>query len=143
MSEVVQWATLTPAQRDQLIAERIMGWKPVMCQAVDSTIDRMKWLEWNDSSQWCEWCGASESWTSGDDIEHRVLPHPAYTQSLDVAIAVMRRFSVYVELLYMCTTFRCKISAVIGEPVYAFAEKPAEAICIAALKSVAGVEVRQ
>jgi hypothetical protein len=90
MSDIIQWHTMTPEQRDRLVAEKIMSWQPVMCKAVDPDINRYTWLEWNDDSQWCMWCGVRETWASGNEIEHRALPHPAYTQSMDSAWQVLQ-----------------------------------------------------
>lgn len=126
MDKTIRWKELTPTQRDRLVSEKIFGIR-----------EYELWPRGKD--------GPSVIYRKDADDNLVDDPIPPYTTSMDAAWQVVKRFTVSVELIY--TPGRdtyCKIQPPIGEPVYGIAENPAEAICIAALRSVlrpVGIEV--
>lgn len=132
--ETIYWKTLTPEQRNEIVAEKVMGWVPKECDGEigAQSISPDGWF--------CQKCGVKGGW--GDEFTHEERARP-YSQHIGIAWLIVRHFTVGVTLEYIpgrdCT---CKISGTISEPVYGIAENPAEAICIAALRAC-DIDVRQ
>src|SRR5258708_5793037 len=82
MGEIIKWNELSPAERDRLVAEKVMGWQPVQCdEGIELTV-------YDDGDAWCPRCHQREHTSS---FEHGIIPPPAYTQSMDAAWLVLKR----------------------------------------------------
>lgn len=80
MSE--KWAEMTQDQRDELVAKRVMGWTPGICDG--------EWGEQPNSSDgwYCMKCGYEGHWGAG--FEHENIP-PRYTVSMNAAWQVVEK----------------------------------------------------
>lgn len=81
MGETIKWSELDAEERDRLVATKIMGWQPVQCdEDIELTI-------YDDGDAWCPRCHAREHINA---FEHGIIPHPAYTRSMDAAWQVIQ-----------------------------------------------------
>jgi hypothetical protein len=76
--EIINWRTMTPTQRDTLIAEKVMGWQERQCDGEHGEV----------AGGWfCTKCGHNGNW--GEGFTHTELP-PRYSQSMDDAWLVLQ-----------------------------------------------------
>lgn len=139
---VYWWDRLTPDERNRLVAERVTDWTPEPCpQSGLSWTDAVR--IWNEQGQLyqCARCYAGPADTPGDwdTIEHTPLNlYPDYSRSLDVAWTVIDHFSaITVTLRRVQGEHCCRFeSGAQGTAITAWATRPSEAVCIAALRAV-------
>lgn len=137
MSETIKWSALTPEQRDTLIAEKIMGWTPEPCDALDQMIDF--------SDGWyCKACGVYK-WLPGRQEHNK--PTPRYSQNMDTAWLILKHFSDWEEHYQFHEKFMSYFEETVsdrwdedGLTFEGLALLTPEQICIATLKAV-GCEV--
>ena len=129
MSEAIQWAKLTPKERDYLVAEIVMGWWEKECPG--------ELMECSGGWQ-CSACERSGDW--GEDGFHEsYVSHPAspphYTQC-PVALEVLETFPE-VTIHYLkdpAIGGRCRVIIQNAGYCYSVArDSLSEAICIASL----------
>ena len=110
------WNSMTPRERDALIAEKVMGWRKV-----------------NNLFEW----PAKDSWIHIYDI-------PNFSTDIAAAWKVVEKLCSQFNIVLECVSFEynchVNIPADLGSRVHARASSAQEAICLAALK-VVGVEL--
>lgn len=136
---LVSWNTLTPEQRNALVAEKVMGWKPGICDG------SMGEQPCSPDGWFCQKCGEEGYW--GDDFEHEEIA-PRYTQSMDLAWKIVEHFAVsliVLERMFFKTTdtygdnvllWQCRFQhdrEHNGKWYSSVAKEPAEALCLAFL----------
>lgn len=135
MSTPINWQTLTPEQRDRIVAEKIFHWQPVPCDE-ELTI-------YDDGMAFCYGCKQRDHISA---FEHDVIAHPAYTTSMDAAMSVLRTV-VKLETCdhdVLSEELWDTVNGDIWPPTYAtkmVCDWTPEKICLTALKS-AGCEVQ-
>ncbi len=88
----IEWSSLTPEQKDALVAEKVMEWRPTLCEATEKDIFYAA-----ESAEkvriYCSKCGYQDR----EGIIYRGIvywvhsvPQPHYTQSMDAAWLVVR-----------------------------------------------------
>jgi hypothetical protein len=150
MSETIQWAALTPEQRNLLIAEKIMGW-----DATQPCTGTFLPLDPEPDGLYCPKCGAEICW--GDDEEHHTPLPPHYSESMDAAWMVLQEivrrpkqdgaindaFGKFADAMLYEDNHDAFSEIFPAYQIFSMAaEWTPERICIAALKAV-GCEVAQ
>jgi hypothetical protein len=129
---MIEWKSLTPEQRNALVAEKVMGWQPKEC---DGEIDEQPV---SPDGWFCQKCGVRGFW--GDDFIHEERPK-RYSECVDQALAAAETFTSVFSLTYtrdqcyVCKLYDAHYSVHCGASKHA-----AEAICIALLL-FRGIEV--
>jgi len=133
VTEPIKWSALTPEQRDALVAEKVMGWKPgQICTGLFS------------DNYHCDRCGA----TSLSHEDHPAVPLP-YTTSMDAAWAVWgkmkedakwHRFCFELDEVLTQHKYRREDRTYITWFEQFLSALNGDAICLAALRA-AGVEI--
>ena len=124
MIDIINWNTLTPDERDRVVAEKVMGWQAKPCDG------EMGELPTSSDGWFCQSCGYSGDW--GDGFEHEEVPD-RYTRSLDIAWKIVEHFKnsngwiVFCENIAQIATSK-EITSVLWY-------LSAEVICVAALRT--------
>ena len=145
MSEVIQWAKLTPEERDRLVAEKVMGWDPnAPCTG--------RWvpLDPEPDGLYCTGCGAEIGWGTKEWADHHDQPRAkAYTQSMDLAWEVLKEIDAHHDEIMASFAYHLKCQYATPEGYDTFeanlaqlAQWTPERICIAALRAF-GVKIEQ
>jgi hypothetical protein len=93
MSEIIQWASLTRRQRDELVAEKVMHLQRVLCpsQGQDHNDDNLAYNR--DFGYWrCRTCNAHSQSEEDELFQHGMVfdALPRYSESLDAAWLVLQ-----------------------------------------------------
>jgi hypothetical protein len=133
------WDEATPAQRDEMVATKVMGWVPGICDG------EMGEQPCSSDGWFCQKCGHDGYW--GDDFEHEQLP-PHYTASMDAAWKVIEHFIgqhpySYIDIergrQYMRVCINVYPNDNIDLPILRYSTQhsvPSEALCLVALRAV-------
>lgn len=147
MSERIPWASMTPEERDLLIAEKVMGWTPPLCREVLNAVrePRGTWSHRIDERLCCAWCDYEVPGTELFDIHHTAhcsdisTDPPRYSQSMDAAWEVVKHItqpptSREAALQMANTRFAHWFD---GAHLWSEStQEAAQAICVAALRSL-------
>lgn len=139
MNEPITWASLTPEQRDELVAEKIFGWQPVQCPG---NSDDVYCDEYNDYG--CAKCGAYAP--HGQALVHEIIPPEYSYQNMNAIKLLRQRMAELHPLLnlhlFVYTYNRCYAAFSLEPPVDndEWSEGNGEhcmedAICLAALRA--------
>ena len=146
--ETIKWSALTPVQRNELIAERVMGAQRVPCpdqgQHYNLTLNVVQ-------NYWrCGTCGARSQGGNDMQFEHvQVFDCPKYSESLDDAWKIVEGgifLEVFIHSLEVRSDGRSQRRYVCnvdhkGLYVGATGQTAPHALCIAALRAI-GLEVQ-
>lgn len=142
-----KWTEMTPDQRDMLVAEKVMGWKPVECN-IDTTDAEL--TIYDDGEAWCPVCKKREHINSFD---HGIIPPLPYSRSMGAAWKLVAHYAVRTIVLeqqfyktsdrygenvwlWACTLVDVRGSSMHpGKEFRGLAKQPPEAICLAFLKA--------
>lgn len=144
MSVVVQWAKLTPEQRDRLVAEKVMGWQKKPCPMIGRSWEEADPIGNDDTWSWqCRSCFVTFDHSSDwDVIEHAPMrDYLQYSQRMDAAMKIIARFQE-VHIFYLkqrSQQYRVLIELASSSHVVTM-NSLSEAICVAALRAY-GMEV--
>lgn len=130
----MKWAEMTPRQRDQFVAERVMGWdRNAPCPG------RFVPKDPEPDGLYCPTCQAEIAW--GDKWDHDTPIPPAYTTDMSAAWSVLASFpDASVEVHAHLGRYRCAIQSASQHGYAERMQSPCEAICLAALRAV-GVSI--
>jgi hypothetical protein len=128
----MKWSELSSEQRNRLVATEVMGWQAKECDGEigEQPISPDGW--------YCLRCGYDGSW--GDGMTHEENP-PRYSESMDRACTIPqhpRFFEANTSIVCVPQSYwKCEMDFhQKGTVYYAFADVPAEAVCLVALKAV-------
>jgi hypothetical protein len=135
---MIQWNALTPVERNQIIAEKVVGWKAEPCGGRFAPADYS-----NSGAMCCIRCGATSR--RNEPMQHNPSVPPDYSESMDAAWQIVEHFrgrsiDVHVASAPFLYDALCRERRIRGSSFQASAESAAEAICIAALRA-SGEEV--
>lgn len=150
MSERIAWASMTPEERDLLIAEKVTGWTPPLCREVLNSVGEPHdtWSHLFGGRLCCAWCGY-EAAPDAFDVDHVVddscisTDPPHYSQAMNAAWLVVEHITQppnsRVAALQMANTRFAHWFD--GAHLWSeSAQEASQAICVAALRSL-GCEV--
>ena len=139
----MNWAEMSPEQKDNLIAEKIMDWQPMICTATHPHI-----YVNSEHQVLCKKCGYTEDEVYLSKLHTHVYwkhatPMPRYTESMDAAWQVLRRMAEQeFEELHSAFAYRLGVTFATQEGFDTFAANldqlaswTPEKICLAALKA--------
>jgi hypothetical protein len=76
---MIDWKSLTPDERNQLVAVHLFGWKPEPCSQRFHEIWSEPGIQWQ-----CPACGACAE--NAEQIEHGPInPYPDYSRDMNAA----------------------------------------------------------
>jgi len=122
MSEPINWASLSPRERDALVAERVMG--------LSKSDARQAGLN-------CPTCGYDGQWSSGANWRTLV---PQYSTDIATAWQVVEKLKEKYEFQLLLDHGQWSFSVFRGDKFTVYGSTVPEVICLAALRAV-GVEV--
>ncbi len=141
MSEAIKWAELTPAQRDELVAEKVMGWTRVQCPGDEKDVYCNEYSDYV-----CSVCGAYAP--RNLPLVHGIIPpEHSYSQSLDAAWKVVEKMKEpdtdpecqgnYTHFADLCDGLEFGTGSSVFDVLW---HLTSERICLAALNAC-GVEI--
>jgi hypothetical protein len=124
MGEIIRWAELTPAQRDRLVAEKVMGWQDKECEGYMLDFS----FGWK-----CDSCDFSGGW--GETYGSHPATPPEYTQG-PIALEVLEQFPEATIHHWKEFPGGARYRVIVQDAGFCYAtmrSSLSEAICIAAL----------
>jgi hypothetical protein len=148
MTDVINWNTLTPDERNRIVAEKVMGWQEKECEGQWIGYGYDYGMKWEDDNYYiCNVCEAKTYRpTGGEHKQDLILP---YSTDMNAAMTIVNKWIMQGRVVFECkllSEFHMNIYTATfirddGSQVQSSNTRSTEAICVTSLRAQ-GCEVK-